>query len=453
MKNRWMNSEVLSAIKGLLAKVNLENEDITPDVKAYVMNQKLASGKYRVVVVIGLHDWIGQLDRKRFGLSLPAELSSREANTAAVQIEQGIRKALELARKNQQHHDFLQSIKDFIESKRGKIRDNTVDGYEYRLKHVEHFFAGKGFAVEDISPIMIREFIEWMETKGKKGQPLGYRSIKDTHGLLYGFFQDQLGKGIIKTNPCEGTVLKKRQTSNIETKQVRWLQLQEYRQFMNWLVQYRDDNTCPFGKLYDMLMLTIYSGMRKEEIIGLRWDAVDLEGKHFVIRRTRTRGKKVYDLDDVKSPASYRTYPITMEIEELFKRLKEKAVKECGNSKYVFSWSSEDKNRWSKRKPGEPYDPDYIVSIFNKMIKQYYKDTGNDLSGLTFHKFRHSNASILFDQGWSMDQVKQWLGHEDVGVTEKVYVHKLETWKDKQAESLKILWDNNDSDNIEKQAE
>ena len=52
----------------------------------------------------------------------------------------------------------------------------------------------------------------------------------------------------------------------------------------------------------------------------------------------------------------------------------------------------------------------------------------------------YSNASILFDQGWSLDQVKQWLGHEDIGVTEQIYVHKLEGWKDKQAETLKILW-------------
>ncbi|MBQ3794844.1 MAG: site-specific integrase [Lachnospiraceae bacterium] len=441
MMNKVLSNELMVSLNGIVNKVDLAYEEVVPEVNVYTNNTKTSSGRTRLTIVIGLHDAVGYPDRARFSVSLPKDTSAKEVKNQRKMIESKLSDILKEKYDSYEHHDFLKSLELFVASKRGEMRDSSVDSYEYRMKKVVQYFNRFHYSVESISPRVIKEFIDWMKKSGKGNNTgLSYRTIKDTHGLLYGFFKDQINQEVITINPCEHTELPHDNKPNVEADDVRWLNLDEYNNLMDWLVKYKDDYSCPFWKLYDMIRLTIYSGMRKEEILALQWDAVDFEGGHFEIKRTRTKGKKIYDIDDVKSPASHRSYPITEEVEDLLLGLKKRTEDECSNSKYVFSWSEKDSNRWEGRSAGSPYDPDYISDIMNKLIKRYKKETGTDLDGITFHKLRHSCCSILYDKGWSLGEVQQWLGHEDSEVTKRIYLHKQEAWKDSKAQDLKFLW-------------
>ena len=441
MKNRELSNDVIVSLRGIINKVNLLYEDVVPDVNVYMCKGRTASGKIRLSVVVGLHDIMGNLDRARYSLTLPEDIPVKEAKNQCKLIEQGLSHLLKQRFDTYYYHDFLDELEKFVSEKRGKIRDNTVDGYETRMKKIQQYFGKYRYAVESITSKEIAEFVDWMESNGKcAGSGMSYHYIKDVHGLLYGFFKSQIRNQVISVNPCENTVLNKAKSNNVKETTVRWLNIDEYNRLMDWLEKYSQDYSCPFGKLYDMIRLAIYSGMRKEEILALQWDVVDFKGGHFEICRTRTRGKEIYDFDDVKTPASHRNYPITPDIEGLLIELKKKAVEECNNSKYVFSWSREDINLTDEDNIGKPYSPDYIVKIMKKMVDRYKKETGEDISGFTFHKLRHSCASILFDKGWSLEEVQQWLGHDDSEVTKKIYIHKQEKWKDSKAKTLDFLW-------------
>ena len=73
---------------------------------------------------------------------------------------------------------------------------------------------------------------------------------------------------------------------------------------------------------------------------------------------------------------------------------------------YVFKWDN-----------GKPYNPDYITSKFSKTIKKY------NLKKIRFHDLRHSCASLLNAQGYTLKDIQEWLGHADIQTTANTYAH------------------------------
>ena len=112
--------------------------------------------------------------------------------------------------------------------------------------------------------------------------------------------------------------------------------------------------------------MVIKYGLRKEEVLGLRWDAINFDKRFIEIRRTRTKSKLVYDFDTVKSKNSYRILPMLDSIESILLKIKNDQIKNNIYSEkgYVFCWCLDSDNE----KNGEPYRPDYINKIFNELL-------------------------------------------------------------------------------------
>ena len=83
--------------------------------------------------------------------------------------------------------------------------------------------------------------------------------------------------------------------------------------------------------------------------------------------------------------------------------LKEKAPE---GSQYLFC--NEDGSVWR---------PDSLTKTFQRQLAHL------GLPRMRFHDLRHSTASMLFDRGWSLEDVKNWLGHSDIETTSNIYLH------------------------------
>ena len=79
---------------------------------------------------------------------------------------------------------------------------------------------------------------------------------------------------------------------------------------------------------------------------------------------------------------------------------------------------------------GELIRPDYISGEFPVLLKK------NGLRHIRFHDTRHSTASILYDKGWSLKDVQEWLGHADIETTGNIYTHISIQRKQATAKSL-----------------
>jgi integrase len=284
--------------------------------------------------------------------------------------------------------------------------------------------------VEQITPVHINNFIEWALREGRfKPLPngetgLSRRTVKDIHGLLFNFFNDAIKYGAITVNPCVGTsVSYHKKKRHIEDEAETWLSVETYHKFLSWMEEAGSDSI--YNKLIPIVKIVIRYGLRREELLALRWDVVS-DG-HIEIKRTRVKGKAIYDVEDVKSDASHRRYPITKEVEGILREIKEKQqelniYREDG---YIFCWDD-----------GRPYRPDYISSLFKKAIIRcpYVSDD------LHFHSLRHSTCSILAEEGWALEHIQEWVGHADSEITRRIYIHVRDNWKDAKADDLDEIW-------------
>ena len=183
-------------------------------------------------------------------------------------------------------------------------------------------------------------------------------------------------------------------------------------------------------KLELIIQLAAFYGLRRAEVMGLRWEAIDFEAKTLTIRHivtsTRIDGKKILvEADRAKTKSSLRTLPLVDPIAERLKAVKEQQEynqKICGNCYnqeylgYVFVDAM-----------GNLIQPDSVTTGFPQLLKE------NGLRRIRFHDLRHSCASLLLKEGVPMKQIQEWLGHSDISTTANIYAHMVALAKHQRA--------------------
>lgn len=166
------------------------------------------------------------------------------------------------------------------------------------------------------------------------------------------------------------------------------------------------------------VIMAAYYGLRRSEIVGLRWKAIDFESDRITIDHTVIQVKvdgelKIIAKDRAKNKASCRSLPLMPQIKEMLLQMKneqEENRRLCGNcyhdSEYVYV-----------NKLGTPYTPNYITDHFRNFLKK------NEFRKLTFHGLRHSCASMLLKQSVGMKDIQAWLGHSTYNTTANFYAH------------------------------
>lgn len=168
------------------------------------------------------------------------------------------------------------------------------------------------------------------------------------------------------------------------------------------------------------IKLAAFYGLRREEIIGLKWNAIDFENSTLTIQHTVTEcnlnGKHIEVASDTaKTDSSLRTMPLVTNFREMLLAKKEKQEhyrKLCGRSyckeylDYIFV-----------NEMGERWKPRYLSDGFKRILEQ------NGLRRIRFHDLRHTCASLLLANNVPMKKIQEWLGHSDFSTTANIYAH------------------------------
>lgn len=295
--------------------------------------------------------------------------------------------------------DYLRSWLDGV---RRKVDEVTYQGYEVlALRQVVPWFEKRGVKLADVTLELLQECVDEKASSGRKDGMGGLspRSLRLHKNILFQTLTEAVKGGLLPSNPCQHVVLPKsvRYESHFYTAD----QLNQFFQAI------RDE------PLYPLLKITAIYGLRRSEVLGLKWDSIDFDAGTVTIRHTVSKVTKAVEKDKTKNATSYRSFPLTEEARTIFQtaQAEEKENRRlCGRqyqeNDYVFKWDD-----------GRPYSPDYITKKFPALLKAH------GMPHIRLHELRHSCASLLINAGFTLKDVQEWMGHADIKMTANIYGH------------------------------
>jgi integrase len=152
-----------------------------------------------------------------------------------------------------------------------------------------------------------------------------------------------------------------------------------------------------------ILLLTL--GLRRGELLGLMWEDVDFENKIIKINRAVSKSKNKVLVDVPKTKASIRQLPFDSDLLKLLSDFKADSgyiIHNAKNSVYA-------PDNWNDRR----------YKIFFEEFKEVYKE----MPILTAHELRHTCGTLLYKETGNIHAVSKFLGHSDILITAKIYVH------------------------------
>lgn len=305
--------------------------------------------------------------------------------------------------KNSKYSNMLFSdyMLEWLANIKPKVVQSTYIGYEQVVKgSLCPYFKNQKIKLIDLRPRDIQDFINYLYKQNLKGSTIAHYTSNMNTALKEAVIAE-----IIPSNPMDRIESVKKE-----------VYIPEF---------YTDDELLDLIEVIKAqnlelpLTLGIIYGLRREEILGLTWNAIDFNNKSITIRKTVGRGK--YDgvtqflIKDIpKNKSSYRTLPMFDFIADLLKKYKEKYKqneKIFGNT-YVTDY----KDFICLMDNGELVKPDYVDRTFSRILK------ANGFRHIRLHDLRHSCATLLLRNGVPLPEIQKWLGHSNIITTQR-YSH------------------------------
>ena len=168
------------------------------------------------------------------------------------------------------------------------------------------------------------------------------------------------------------------------------------------------------------ILMDVTYGLRRSELLGLKWSAIDFENKniHIGLKVTEAvvNGKTQRVMNGVmKNKSSNRTLPLVPIIE---KELLQRREEQMQNQKmYHKSYDTNYLDFVFVNDLGTLFKPDYITRHFKELLQR------NNLKVIRVHDLRHTCATMLCRRKISLRDIQLWLGHSTYQTTADIYTH------------------------------
>lgn len=307
-------------------------------------------------------------------------------------------------------------LSEWLDSKALTLERSTYEAYMiYINRHMIPYFEEKKIELEKLKAKQVLEYCQYLQRYGRADGKGGLSnvSVKKHLCVLKQALNDAVIYEYIDHNPALPVKLPRVAAL---TNDIYFLTLEEAQKVIN---AFDGHNLKP------VVVLALYYGLRRSEVLGLRWSAVDFERDTITINHTVVKNLTIIEKDRTKTETSRRTFELLPECREMLKALKasQNASKSKNKDGYIFCWED-----------GRLFRPDYVTRGFQRVLKSH------GLPHMRFHDLRHSTASILFEKGWSLEDVKNWLGHSDIETTSNIYLHYGRSRKIMLANDMKNMF-------------
>ena len=264
----------------------------------------------------------------------------------------------------------------------------------------------------------IQKFVTDMLVNGKNmntGKPLSRKTAVHHLSFISDVFSYAVRMGMLCDNPCRRVFVPKQEQ---EEKQIYTIEQVK--------ILYENLKSEPM-KYQAYLLLSIYSGYRRSEMLGLEWKDIDFEHDLIHVRRTSqyTSEKGIYT-DTPKTRKSKRVSKMPASIMNLLRQFKADQNEEA--RRLGTKW--EDYDRLFTKWNGAPMNPQTPF----EWLKGYCERIGIPFRNI--HSLRHLHASLLIFEGVDVVAVSEDMGHSVVGTTLNLYSHMFQEAKARNCDAI-----------------
>ncbi len=235
--------------------------------------------------------------------------------------------------------------------------------------------------------------------KGKGG--LSARSVLHHHRVLHAALQQAVKWLLLPRNPAEAV-----DPPRPEHREMRALDEAATAELLR---------AASSSRLYLPVLLAVTTGLRRGEILGLRWQDIVFENSTLAVRQSLEQTRAGLAFKQPKTSKGRRVVALpTITLEALNRERARQA-----EVKLALGGAYQDHDLVCARDDGLPWPPDTFSSAFVGLVRRA------GISVVRFHDLRHTHATQLLRQGVHPKIVSERLGHATVGITLDVYSHVL----------------------------
>lgn len=325
-----------------------------------------------------------------------------------------VREKLQAAAVAINEHDYFEPTKitlgewldTWVGTYLNSVKPRTVDSYKSSIDtHIKKKLGAVQLA--KLSAIDVQRFYNGLKNE-KTGEPLSAKTKKNIHGTLHKALEQAKKLGYIRVNPADKPDLPKVSRPEIQP-------LDDE--------QMRDLLTAAAGTTYERVFkVTLFTGMREGEVLGLTWDAVDFTKGTITIKQqlqlVRKSGGK-YVLAPTKNGKQRIIVPAQYVMDELKKERRRQAENKI---KAGTAWDNSF-NLVFTNELGGNYCPQTVYLNFKRVA------ASAGVPAARFHDLRHSYAVAALRSGDDIKTVQGNLGHHTAAFTLDVYGHVTEQMK------------------------
>jgi integrase len=291
---------------------------------------------------------------------------------------------------------------------RSQLKASTFDSYRRTIElHVLPTLGGVQLGrllPEDLDGLYAR-LLDSGRRNGSGGG-LSPTSVRYVHRILRKALNDALRKGTITRNPAATADPPRRAERDASKPDLQVWTAEQLQSFLSLIGSHR---------LAAAYVLAAHTGMRRGEVLGLRWSDVDLANGRLSVRQSVIAVAYELRTSDVKTGTARRTIdiddPVVAQLQAWRKRQAEERL--------LVGPAFEDHGLVFARPDGRPIHPEFFSRTFDRVVGR------SSLPAIRLHDLRHTHASLLLQAGVPVKVVSERLGHASPGFTLNVYQHVI----------------------------
>lgn len=312
-------------------------------------------------------------------------------------------------------------LTEWLDGMRARVRPSTWESYDRNVRvHIIPNLGG--YYLQQLTPAILDAFYAELHANGRRatnssrtqGPGLSVRTVHYIHVLLSRALQDAVKKGSLVRNVAkaadpptqDGTKAREMQTWNAE----------ELRRFLAFIES---------DRIYGPCLIAAFTGLRRGEVLGLRWKDIDLDGERLSVRQTVIA---VAHEVTFSTPKNGKARAVTLDgaTVNALRTIRKAQMEE----RLALAGHYQDHGLVFAQADGSPVHPERLTMVFDRRVAK------SGLPRLRFHDLRHTHATLALQAGVHPKVVQERLGHSSIAITLDTYSHVIPSMQEQAARTI-----------------